>query len=323
MQVLRAVLVLVFLCCLPTGARGFTSFGEGSAVAYDRCRTVSVSGDFRPQGAAIYQFSGDCDVSPRALLWNAHGTFNPEDGRTEERFVLNGHPPYRGEIRSSMVCDEDPWLSHRTCSNIQTYVQGEISLITPLLADMPTQVVTRKSPLTTGFPYNRNQLLVQRTADLQASMVKAAAEAQARAETERHRFVQGATHTRSFSAPTIQTPRAGQGFLNGMPVPIKLMPPADLAATGYRIALQRKDVHGEWVDHGAIAIGAAQAQSPTGYTGFGAGAPPTFLSAPGTWRLRAQVSTPKASVWSNWTEFTVLAPPSSNSIKKDLAGGFR
>lgn len=323
MQVLRAVLVLVFLCSLPTGARGFTSFGEESAVAYDRCRTVSITGQFRPEGPSQYHFSGDCNVSLSALRWNAQGAYSSKDGRTEERIVLNGHPPYRGEIRTRMVCDGDPWLEAVTCINMEIDAQNEMSSVTPLLTDMQREVETRKSPLTTGFPYNRKPLLAQREADLQVIAAKAEVEARLKAEAKQRRLAQGLAKRASLSAPTIETPATGQGFLNGLPVPIKLAPPAGLAATSYMVALQRKDLHGQWVDHGAISIGAAQAQSPTGYIGFGAGAPPTFLSAPGAWRLRVQVASPKPSAWSNWTEFTVLTPPSENSIEQGVTGAFR
>jgi hypothetical protein len=69
------------------------------------------------------------------------------------------------------------------------------------------------------------------------------------------------------------------------------------------------------VSHATLPVGAAQAESATGYTGFGAGAPPTFLSAPGVWRLSAQVTAPQQSGWSDWVEFVVMAPVTNQALQ--------
>ena len=96
------------------------------------------------------------------------------------------------------------------------------------------------------------------------------------------------------------------------------------SVTGYMVRLERKDSNGQWLPHATLPVGAAQAESATGYTGFGAGAPPAFLSIPGAWRLSAQVTTPQPSGWSDWVEFAVMAPPSSsfNSTLKPSVKSF-
>ena len=70
-------------------------------------------------------------------------------------------------------------------------------------------------------------------------------------------------------------------------------------------------------------MGVADAQSVNGYTGFGAGGngptkSPALLTAPGAWRLAAQVATPTQWAWSDWVEVTVTPPlpVSAKSVPK-------
>ncbi|MGH7256746.1 MAG: hypothetical protein ACREIM_00080 [Nitrospiraceae bacterium] len=57
-----------------------------------------------------------------------------------------------------------------------------------------------------------------------------------------------------------------------------------------------------------LPVGVGDAQSATGYTGFG----------PGEYRLRAQVTSPKPLAWSNWVEFRVLTPASKGTIQSGI-----
>jgi hypothetical protein len=76
----------------------------------------------------------------------------------------------------------------------------------------------------------------------------------------------------------------------------------------YMVRLERKDSAGKWMTHATLPVGAVQAESAAGYTGFGAGTPPGGLTVPGTWRLSAQMTAPQQTGWSDWIEFSVMAP---------------
>jgi hypothetical protein len=118
--------------------------------------------------------------------------------------------------------------------------------------------------------------------------------------------------------PTILGPTAGQSFVAQTPVPIKIAPQAGRAAS-YLINIQRKDANGNWVNQLTVPVASSQAESAGGYTGFGNPGPgngAVYYSGPGAWRVNAQVSSPTQSVWSNWTEFTVVAPVITQRVKK-------
>lgn len=102
--------------------------------------------------------------------------------------------------------------------------------------------------------------------------------------------------------PLVVSPTKGQHFVAQNPIPIKLVPPKGRSATTYMVNIL---INGYSCN---LPIGAAQAQSAGGYTDFGAGKPPCYLAIPGSYRLRAQISSPTQSDWSDWVDFTV-APP--------------
>ena len=119
--------------------------------------------------------------------------------------------------------------------------------------------------------------------------------------------------------PSILAPTKGQGFFAQSALPIRLAPPQGLNATSYLVAVQRRDPQGNWILQTNLPIAAAVAQSAQGYTGFGAGGTGTskslaLLTAPGAWRLNAQIAAPNQSGWSDWVEFSVL-PPISSAVK--------
>jgi hypothetical protein len=113
--------------------------------------------------------------------------------------------------------------------------------------------------------------------------------------------------------PSILSPAAGQRFYSQGAIPIKLVPPNGWNVTGYMVNIQRRDANGNWIVQTNIPVAAAEAQSPQGYMGFGAGGngptkSPALFTAPGTWGVRAQVSSPTQSGWTNLVEFVVTAP---------------
>ncbi len=139
----------------------------------------------------------------------------------------------------------------------------------------------------------------------------------------REAAIQQPSPYRSTLSPIVHSPIAGQRFFSQAAIPIKLGPPPQWAdtnfdittnapiktaesVTGYMVKIERKDPKGNWVAHTTLPVGAAQAASAAGYTGFGAGVPPAGITTPGAWRLSAQVSSPKTSGWSEWVEFGVL-----------------
>ncbi len=94
-------------------------------------------------------------------------------------------------------------------------------------------------------------------------------------------------------------------------VPIKLLPPQGMQVTGFLVKLERLDANGNWglVTH--VPIGFADATSPTGYTGWGAlgnGRDPSrMVSLPGSYRISAQVSSPRQTLWSTPIPFAVTS----------------
>lgn len=313
----HAVLVLWVLGISP-GQGHATPFGEAPPEeAFTSCGYNQLSAQYTA-ARAKYSFAGTCieSLSQISVSWSAQGVYSEGNGQTEEKVVFNGPSPWRGDFRIKMICagptSSDPWLKDTRCTQIQTAAQGELAAHAPLLAQIKRLTNDRQRPLTASFPYNRNSLLAQRQTDLQAAV--------ARAEQEKRRMeqqLQGATQPpvtyREALSPVVRSPVAGQRFLNQTVVPIKLGSPQGLASGGYMVRIERKDPKGNWVAHTTLPIGAAQAESATGYTGFGAGVPPGGITTPGTWRLSAQVSSPKPSGWSDWVEFVVMAPPTSTN----------
>lgn len=190
-------------------------------------------------------------------------------------------------------------------------------------------------PITSYYltPPQRTVLTAKRDKDLNSE-----SEALAKAKAEKRRaaqLLQGAKQAtapyRSSLFPIVRSPVAGQRFFNQTAVPIKLAPPPQWAdtnsgldgkpiktaesVTGYMVRLERKDPAGNWMAHTTLPVGAVQAESAAGYTGFGAGAPPGGITTPGAWRMSAQVSSPRQSGWSEWVEFVVMAPATNKVLQ--------
>lgn len=289
-------------------------FGEDLGPDYSfSCGYNSVSATYKAK-VATYYLNGGClqGTSKLQVPWSATGTYEPGSAFTTELLSIYGASPNRGTLQSTMTCaglreNQDPWLTKVICSSFKLTPQGEFVAQKLLLDAIYKLMQSRGGPLTTSFPYDRNVLLAKRDTDLKA---EAAALADA-ARREQHRL-QGADKSigTSYSAnlsPFILAPTAGQRFYKQNPVPIKLAPPKGWTVGSYLVNLQRKDAKGNWLAHATIPVGAAQAHAAGGYTGFGAGAPPAFLSVPGSWRLSAQVSYPRQTGWSNWVEFSVAS----------------
>lgn len=298
--------------------------------------------------------------APRTFPYTVHGAYS--NNVAEELIEVAPAPisqpshPY-GTWRTTYSCPSDPWLTmdgppfgpesiHVKCQILNRMDNSPSDLYPrkyqdgkplPTLTDLFNAWRAYK-PMTSWvlMPAERTALAAKRDADLKA---EAAALAKAKVDKRLRSATQALAPYRMSLYPTIHAPTAGQRFFSQSPVPIKLAPPQPWAdtevrldgtpvktaksVTGYMVRLERKDSNGNWVPHSTLAVGAAQAESATGYTGFGAGAPPAFLSVPGAWRLSAQVTAPQQSGWSDWVEFGVMAPPSSfNSTLKPSVKSF-
>ena len=306
----------------------YERFGEAESGPTISCGYTSVNASYTTK-VANYYFTGGCLQSPTEIQipWSATGAAHEGIGFTEERIYLSGPSPYRGQVYFTMVCANlrsnlDPWLTvDGGCSQFTIKVEGEVAGQKLLLDAMYARVGARRGrPLTASFPYDRNALLAKRATEL-----KAEADAIASAQRREQQRLQGAekftgsSYTANLS-PTVSSPTNGQMLYSKVPVPIKLVAPKGLTGGSYMVNIQRFDPRAnKWIAHATIPVGAAQAHSPAGYTGWGAGGTDgrslAFMTSPGSWRLNAQVSSPKQSGWSNWVNFNVMAPQSPTATK--------
>lgn len=289
---------------------------------------TAATSNYRVEAGCVYYhpLEGPVPAQRLPMHWSSLGTYDSRTGVAREDVTIKEYED-GGTVTTTLSCPGDPWLNPSTlpgmvrCKNPTFETRGfdpRIRWFQHLRDGFYSIAKMKVGPLpnSTGFPYNRAALIAQRDADLKA---QAAAEEAAVARTNK-RILKGVTKGPSVVVPTILGPTPGQRFLNQTVVPIKLMPPAHMEMsvgldgrpvdTGrlYMVRIERKDAAGTWTPHASLPVGALQAESATGYTGFGAGAPPTFLSAPGAWRLSAQMSSPTQTRWSEWVEFVVMAP---------------
>jgi hypothetical protein len=134
--------------------------------------------------------------------------------------------------------------------------------------------------------------------------------AAAQARTDK-RLQMGAAQGPRAVIPTIQSPSPGARFLSNTSVPIKIVAPKGMAPTGYLVRLESRNAQGLWTLMTNLPVSAAEASSPSGYLGWGApgnGRGAAMIAGPGTYRVSAQVSSPRLSEWSQSVEFVVTAP---------------
>lgn len=291
--------------------------------------------------------------APRTFPYTVKGAY--ANNIAEELIEIAAAPisqpshPY-GTWRTTYSCPSDPWLTMDGPPFNQESLRMKCQIVNRM-DNSPSEAYPRKyqdgKPLPTLsdlfnvwraykpmsawvlMPAERTALAAKRDADLKA---EATALAKAQAEKRLRSAAQTAAPYRMSLSPIITAPGAGQRFFSQSPISIKLAPPQPWAdtqidintgapiktaksVTGYMVKLERKDSNGQWLPHAMLPVGAAQAESAMGYVGFGAGAPPAFLSIPGTWRLSAQVTTPQQSGWSDWVEFGVMAPLTNKALQ--------
>ena len=192
----------------------------------------------------------------------------------------------------------------------------------PVLNILMGEVRRTSKPLSALYrdyvPYHLDQLRAQHDVELRAEAARAEVEA-VKTETQQGKLLQSATQPNVLRViPTIQTPAAEALFFSNTSVAIKVAPPQGLAVTAYLVRLERRNVQGIWTLVTNLPISAAEAASPDGYTGWGAPGngpdPSRMVSLPGTYRISAQVSSPRPTGWSQPIEFVVTAP--TNAVQK-------
>ncbi|MDH4359604.1 MAG: hypothetical protein OEW33_02570 [Nitrospirota bacterium] len=261
------------------------------------------------------------------------GSFS--NGSAKEVFEIpqgafNQPSHFYGKWVTTFSCPSDPWLTGVTCT--VTNVNDSFSEHDPgyILKNID-RGRRRGLPLSVPvIPAERNALIAQRNLQL-AEQDNAEKKSNRRAAQRLQGATQPPTPHRTVLSPIIHAPTAGQRFLNQTTVPIRLGPPPQWAdtnigidggpiktaesVTGYMVRIERKDPMGNWVAQTTLPVGAIQAESAAGYTGFGAGAPPGGITTPGAWRMSAQVSSPRPSGWSEWVEFVVMPPATNKALQ--------
>lgn len=259
--------------------------------------TQNVEGEFTA-GRARYELHGKCYIGTSYTTWSAIAVYE-NDRYTESLSVGNGVGTLMGSISSisRMPCVEDPWLTHTKCEadiKRQNTAPGQ-DLSLWLEAHFYPRI-NQYNAFSATFNYDRAALLVKRGADLRAQA----------------RRLQRSALKVPLITPTILLPTANTLFIQNNVVPIKLLPPQGMQVTGFLVKLERLDPNGNWglVTH--VPIGFAEATSPTGYTGWGAPGngrdPSRMVSLPGSYRISAQVSSPRQTLWSTPIPFAVISP---------------
>lgn len=220
-------------------------------------------------------------------------------------------------VTTTLSCPSDPWVKTSlqpgmvVCTNpIFNTSGGGVSTSSWLLylqegfySTVP-RAKESSLPNSTGFQYNRAELIAQREAAVQT-------EAAAALHQQNKRVQQGARQGPAVVVPTIQLPTPGALFFSNTSVPIKLASPQGVAVTGYLVKLESRNAQGQWTLMTNLPVSAAEASLPSGYLGWGApgnGRGANLTAGPGTYRVSAQVSAPTPTTRSLQVEFVVTAP---------------
>ena len=328
---MKRILVLGFVVCFcfslkfPPFASGSADFGAGG----DDPNCIGAapqSADFKSVPYA-YTFTGVCDLAltrlnlPVRVIWTGVGRWDPTKGQAFEDIIVPApridepSRPY-GRFTATMHCNADPWLNPNiTCDHISPTVDAPLDRQAPNAQGWKQPFALGPSILQGIYDNKRPFTSIMRedavrSLNAQYQTYLASLKAQ-RKEQEILQATPQQTVWQNFY-PTILSPTGGQRFYAQMTVPIRLAPPSGWKVTSYLVSIQKKDARGNWAVQTNIPVPAAQAQSAQGYTGFGTGGSgptksPAFLTGPGAWGVRAQISAPNQSGWSNLVEFTVVA----------------
>ena len=262
--------------------------------------------------------------------WNSNGSYDPHTGIAREDVQVGSVNAYSATATTTLICPSDPWLGPPfgtgkvACSNGTFNASGQVNEARFWLDWLRNGFSGSALPNSTGFNYDRPSLIAQHDAGLTAEMEAAAALQQH----NRH-ILKKVNPGPARVAPTVVAPLADALFLENTTVPIKLLAPQGVQVTSFMVKLERRDSQGNWVVFTHLPISIAEATSPTGYTGWGApgnGKGPGMLAGRGTYRVSAQVASPRQTRWSPPVQFVVVTP--NKAIQKgpklfDQGGGLR
>ena len=285
------------------------------------CHLDSIQAKFTA-AKSTYRMTGRCDqqlkyedhVEVIPIPWTSEGAYAHGQGKVAETIQLNGNPPLRGKIETRLGCVEDPWLvmGKAACTQPVFSSTGDVQSLDYIVTYLRNGFQQTLKPNTTGFSYDRAALLAQRPRDLQAEQQALAEAAELARQKQNQRLQQGIQPGPAVITPVVLSPAAGALYLQNNAVPIKLLPPKGMTATGFIVKLERRDGLGNWGLVTNLPISAAEAGSPTGYLGWGTPGngrdPSRMVSLSGTYRISAQVSLPRPTGWSVPVEFVVTAP---------------
>jgi hypothetical protein len=263
--------------------------------------SMTISGDFTSTGAT-YTAGGDCNTTGSLgteipFSWTGRGAFS--NNIATEKIVVppaqlsQASHPY-GEWETIYSCPSDPWLTGVACTVTKARSDGASKALESQFDSLRSQ-----RPITAAVTQaQRDALLAKRDA---AEAAEQRRRAEIRQSTPQQMGSQQTIVSQAFF-PSIKSPGKGQNFVAQNPIPIMLVPPQGWNPTSYMVNVE---INGYSCN---IPVAAGEAESAAGYRGFGAGKPPCYLAIPGSYRLRAQIDSPRQSGWSNWVDFTV-APP--------------
>lgn len=268
---------------------------------------------------STYHVTTTCS-SPSAgfVNWESYGSYDPHTGMAREDVQMGIVNAYSVTATTTLSCPSDPWLGPPfgpgkvACSNgtFNTSGQVEGNEARFWLDWLGNGFSGSALPNSTGFNYDRPALIAQRDAEIKAEADAAALEHQNR------RLRQAIKPGTPVVAPAIVLPAVNALFLENTTVPIKLLPPQGMQVTSFMVKLERQDSQGNWVVLNHLPITVAEATSPTGYIGWGApgnGKGPAMIAGRGTYRISAQVGSPRQTRWSAPVPFTVT--PAQKAIQ--------
>lgn len=257
------------------------------------------------------------------MRWSSQGSYDSRTGLVREDVSVISYNA-TATVTTTLSCPSDPWLGPNlgpgtvVCANPTFRTSGGNDVTSPwslylqegFYSTAPDLQKPSPLPNSTGFAYDRAKLIAQRD-DVAQAEAQAEAHARAREEQARNSRLSKGIQKMPRVAPIIQLPAANALFLEYSTVPIKLQPPQGFATTSLLVKLERLNPQGQWAIVTHLPLSIAEATSPSGYTGWGAGGngrSGQMVATPGTYRVSAQVSYPKKTVWSLPVQFVVITP---------------
>ena len=112
--------------------------------------------------------------------------------------------------------------------------------------------------------------------------------------------------------PEILEPRPGSTHPPQTPLKIRVAGPRDVKVQTYLLEIEAREANGNWHLQTTEVVRATDAEGPLGYTGWGwhrPGTGPQMTASLGSYRVRAQATTPAAGEAGAWREFTIAGDP--------------